>query len=99
MNQKELIEAVRVEGAMNNGLIIERVTKKEAEAWLEAVFDVLIRELVGGGEVSLPNVGKLKSAQKAARTGRNPATGEALSIPAKTVIKFVPAKALKDALA
>ena len=99
MNQKELIEAVRLQGAHNNGQMEHYVTKKQAEAWLNAVCDIVATELAEGGEVTLPGVGKLKTDRRAARTGRNPQTGEALEIPAKTVIKFVAVKALKDALA
>lgn len=98
MNQKDLIEAVRLQGARNNGYLNDRVTKKDAEAWLSAVCDVAAVELAEGGEVTLPGLGKLKTASKPARTGRNPQTGEAIQIPAKTVLKFVPAKALKEAL-
>ena len=47
----------------------------------------------------LHGIGKLKPLQKAARTGRNPATGEEIEIPAKTAVKFAAAKALKDAVA
>lgn len=99
MNQKDLIEAVRIQGARNNEQMLDRVTKKEAEAWLSAVCDIIAAELAEGGEATLPGLGKLKTDRRAARTGRNPQTGEALQIPAKTVIKFVPAKALKEALA
>jgi DNA-binding protein HU-beta len=52
-----------------------------------------------GGEVTLPGLGKLKTKQSAARTGRNPHSGEEINIPAKTGVKFVAAKALKDAVA
>lgn len=99
MNQKELIEAVRLQGAYNNGQMAPSVTKKTAEAWLSAVCEIIGAALIEGGEVTLPGVGKLKTDTRAARAGRNPATGETIQIPAKTVIKFVPAKLLKDALA
>jgi DNA-binding protein HU-beta len=49
-------------------------------------------------EVTLPGLGKLKLAGRAARTGRNPQTGEAVEIAARNTVKFVPAKALKDAV-
>ena len=51
------------------------------------------------GEVPLPGLGKLKTEARAARTGRNPQTGEEIQIAAKTVVKFSAAKVLKDALA
>jgi DNA-binding protein HU-beta len=46
----------------------------------------------------IPGIGKLVLVQRSARTGRNPATGETIQIPAKTVVKFRVAKACKDAL-
>lgn len=53
----------------------------------------------GVREVVLHGIGKLKTVAKPARTGRNPATGEEIEIAAKTAVKFVAAKALKDAVA
>jgi DNA-binding protein HU-beta len=50
------------------------------------------------GEIPLPHIGKLKVQDKPERQGRNPATGEAVTIPARRVVKFSAAKALKDAL-
>jgi DNA-binding protein HU-beta len=99
MNQKDLIERVRIQGAHNNEQILNAVTKKTAEAWLDAVCRVAAKALDDGEEVTLPGLGKFKVAFKAARTGRNPATGEAMQIPAKYVVKFVPSKSLKGALA
>ena len=55
-------------------------------------------ELYAGQEVTLPEIGKLKLGERAARTGRNPQTGESVRIEAKRVAKFAPAKALKDAI-
>lgn len=90
MNQAEFIDAV----AEQTG-----VSKKDLKTILDAVGGVAHAELVDGGEVTLPGLGKLKTATKPARTGRNPATGDSIEIPAKTVVKFTVAKALKDAVA
>src|SRR5213593_2868515 len=49
-----------------------------------------------GGEVPMSGLGKFRVAKRKARMGRNPATGEAIKIPAKTVVKFTVAKNLKD---
>ena len=65
---------------------------------VRATAYAIAAELVEGGEVSLPALGKLVAVQKAARTGRNPQTGEALSIPARTTVKFKACKALTEAL-
>lgn len=66
---------------------------------LDALKAVIEGELIKGNEITLPGIGKLVPVEKPARTGRNPATGEALQIPASRGIKFRVAKPLKDALA
>lgn len=89
MNQAELIKALSTEASL---------TQKEAEGILKKLGDVVAAELVDGGEVTLPGIGKLSVKKRAARTGRNPKTGEELKIKAKTVPHFSAAKALKDAV-
>jgi len=54
--------------------------------------------LIVDGEANIPGVGKLKLVLRKAREGRNPATGEHIIIPARMIIKFVPAKPLKDTI-
>ncbi len=54
--------------------------------------------LARGEELTLPGIGKITVKDRPARTGRNPATGEAIAIPAKRAVRLVPAKVLKDAL-
>lgn len=56
------------------------------------------REVRKNGEFALPGFGKLVLAQRKAREGRNPATGETIQIPAKTTLKFRLGKAIKDAV-
>jgi DNA-binding protein HU-beta len=56
------------------------------------------KEVVNNGEFSLPGLGKLVKVNRKAREGRNPATGESIHIPAKTVVKFRVAKAAKEAV-
>jgi DNA-binding protein HU-beta len=75
------------------------LTKKSVGALIEALSDVITATVSGGGDVTLPNVGKIALKSRDARVGRNPRTGEAVQIPAKKVLKFTPAKALKDAVA
>jgi DNA-binding protein HU-beta len=72
------------------------VDKKQAAAMLESLVGMAIREASAG--FVIPGLGKLVKVERAARTGRNPATGETLQIPAKTVLKFKIAKAAKDAI-
>ena len=69
------------------------------EVLLASLCKVIADELAKGGEVPLPHIGKLKVREVAARTGRNPKTGEALDIPAKRKAVLVPGVTMKDALA
>ena len=72
--------------------------RKTASQFLESLSDIAYREVKKNGEFTLPGLGKLVKQQRKARTGRNPATGEEIKIPAKTVIKFRIAKAAKDSV-
>ncbi len=64
-----------------------------------AAMSTITREaLTRGDELTLPGIGKVTVKDRPARTGRNPATGEAIEIPAKRVVRLVPAKVLKEAL-
>lgn len=72
--------------------------RKNVRDFLDALESTVVSEMKAMGEVPLPGLGKFKVQQRKARMGRNPATGEPLSIPAKTVVKFTLAKAIKDIL-
>lgn len=89
MNQAELIAAVATSAD---------VSKTQAEVVIKAVGEVVAAELSKGGDATLPGIGKLSITQRAAREGRNPATGEAIKIAAKKAVKFGASKPLKDAL-
>lgn len=69
-----------------------------ADVLLDSLCNVIAAELLGGGEITLPHLGKLKIKRTAARKGRNPRTGEVIDIASKKSVAFVTAKALKDAL-
>lgn len=73
-------------------------TKKDAASFLDALTDLAYGQVKSNGEFVLPGFGKLVKVRREARMGRNPATGESIKIPAKTVVKFRVAKAAKDAL-
>ena len=75
------------------------VTKKTSAQYLETMAALAIRETKRSGQFTIPGLGKLVKQQRKARMGRNPQTGEAIKIPAKTVVKFRVAKAAKDAIA
>jgi DNA-binding protein HU-beta len=72
------------------------ITKKQAGVALDALVDMAYKNAKAG--FTVPGLGKLVLMKRKARVGRNPATGEAIKIPAKTVLKFRIAKAAKDAV-
>jgi DNA-binding protein HU-beta len=75
------------------------LTTKQSTAFTELLAATAIQEAKKNGEFTIPGLGKLVKAQRVARIGRNPQTGESIKIKAKTVIKFRVAKAAKDAIA
>jgi DNA-binding protein HU-beta len=74
------------------------LTKRTASAILDEVAALAVFETKKTGSFTLPGIGKLVLAKRKARMGRNPATGKAIKIPAKTVVKMRIAKAAKDAI-
>jgi len=72
------------------------LTKKQAVEVLEQIAQLAYKN--AKNSFTLPGLGKLVLVNRAARMGRNPATGEAIQIPAKRVVKFRVAKACKDAV-
>ena len=88
---------------MNKGDLVNEVskvlkTKKDAQAAVDCVLSSITKELEKGGSVSLIGFGTFKVAERKARKGRNPQTGEEIYIAASKVPKFVAAKALKEAV-
>ncbi|MHB8382872.1 MAG: HU family DNA-binding protein [Candidatus Binataceae bacterium] len=74
------------------------ISKKQGKAALEELTALVVRELKKEGSLRLAGLGIFRKRQSKARMGRNPATGEAIKIPARTRLRFTPAKALKDAV-
>ncbi|MEK7524245.1 MAG: HU family DNA-binding protein [Patescibacteria group bacterium] len=74
------------------------LAKKQVVEFLDALVALAYKEVKGAGEFTLPGLGKLVKKHRAARMGRNPATGEQIQIKAKTVVKFRVGKAAKDAI-
>lgn len=70
----------------------------QARQALETAIELISDELASGGEVSIAGFGKFSVSNRAARQGRNPATGETIQIAASKSAKFSPAKGLKDRL-
>ena len=87
---------------MNKGILIEKVaqnmngTKKKAEQAVNAIFDTLEESLSSGEEIRLVGFGSFSVTQRKSRTGRNPQTGELMTIPANKTIKFKPGKELSE---
>jgi len=74
------------------------ISKKQAAAFLENLFDLAVKETRSAGKFVIPGLGRAVKAHRKARMGRNPATGEAIKIKAKTVVRLRAAKAFKDAV-
>ena len=90
---------------MNKAAIAEIIhekmggTKVSAEQTVEAILEAMVSTLKKGDEVSIAGLGIFSVKPRAARTARNPKTGEAIQVKATKVPKFRAAKALKDAVA
>lgn len=72
------------------------LTKKDSTEAVNATFEEIARRLEKGEDVDIPGFGKFTTVNKAAREGRNPATGAAMTIPASTAVKFKAGKTLKE---
>ena len=73
-------------------------SKKEVVEFMDAMVAMAYAVTKKEGEFTIPGLGKLQKKHRAAREGRNPATGATIQIPAKTVIKFRVAKQAKDSI-
>ena len=87
MNKTELVAAIADQA---------EITKKQAEAALKAFTDTVADELKKGEKIQLVGFGTFEVAERAAREGRNPQTGETMKIAASKAPKFKAGKALKD---
>ena len=87
MNRTELISAMSEKSEL---------TKVDTEKALKAFIDTVTEELKNGGKVQLVGFGTFEVTERAERQGRNPKTGEAITIPASKSPKFKAGKALKD---
>lgn len=89
MTQTQLVKEIATATGISN---------KQAKAVLDKYVDIAIAQTKKVGVCVLPGIGRLKKVERKARTGRNPATGATIKIPAKKVVKLTLAKALKDAI-
>jgi len=89
---------------MNKGDLINKIadgakiTKAQATDALNAVLDSIASELKGDGKVTLIGFGTFSVSKRDARSGRNPQTGQTITIDAKKVVKFKPGKELSDSV-
>ena len=72
--------------------------KKTANAALDALADIVMKEVAAGGAITVPGIGKVMCRARPERQVRNPATGETMMKPADKAVKVTIAKALKDAV-
>ena len=89
MNKQDLIEVMASSA---------NISKNAAERALNAFTDAVTDTLAGGNDVVLVGFGSFTTSKRAARTGRNPQTGEAIQIAAATVARFKAGKKLKEAV-
>lgn len=89
MNRSQLIDVISIKA---------EISKKDAEKALTAFTNVVTDTLVDGDKVQLVGFGTFEVVKRAARTGRNPQTGETIEIAASKSPKFKAGKALKDAV-
>ncbi|MCL4161249.1 UNVERIFIED_CONTAM: hypothetical protein GTU68_043355 [Idotea baltica] len=89
MNKGELIDSI----ANQSGL-----TKADSARALDATLDAITGTLMTGDKVTLPGFGTFSTSDRAARSGRNPQTGETIKIKARTVAKFKAGKNLSDSV-
>jgi DNA-binding protein HU-beta len=89
MNKTELVQALAASTEQSQAA---------AARSLDSLIQIVSAELAKGGEVVIPGFGSFKTGERAERSGRNPRTGEALTIAASTTVKFVPGASLKGAV-
>lgn len=89
MNKAELVTAIADQAG---------ISKKDAEASVNAFMDIVKQKVAKGGSVQLIGFGTFEKGERAARTGRNPQSGATITIPAQSVPKFKAGKAFKDAV-
>ena len=89
MSKQEFVDKVASEAGLS---------KKDASSAVDAVLKTIEDELRGGGEVSFTGFGKFHVAERGAREGRNPRTGESMQIAATKVPRFTAGSGLKKAI-
>lgn len=96
MTKKEMVDAIleSMPEQTKRGV----ANRLKVESFLEAFANVAAAELLGGGEITLPGIGKIKTVARKARTGRNPRTGQTIEIPAGRRLTARAFRDFRDAL-
>ena len=89
MNKADLINALAAKN---------EISKKDAEKAVNSVLDLIAEALKAGDKVQIMGFGAFEVKERAARTGKNPATGETIEIAASKAVVFKAGKALKDSV-
>jgi len=89
MTQTQVVKELALACETNN---------KVAKQFMTSLAELAVKETKKSGVFIIPGIGRLVRQERKARTGRNPATGETIKIPAKKVVKFRVAKSVKDAI-
>lgn len=89
MNKDDLIKAISDQ---------TQFVRKEASDALDTIFQVIGQSLSQGEDITLVGFGSFKVLKREERNGRNPRTGDSITIPATKVVKFSPGKGLKEAI-
>lgn len=90
MNKADLVQSVSISND---------ITKKMAAKIIDTLFEHIATSLQDGGKVAIAGFGSFNVKERAARTGRNPATGKSIEIDAKNVVSFKASKELKERVA
>jgi DNA-binding protein HU-beta len=77
---------------------VEGITRRQATAAFDAVFDAITAALKGGESAKVPGFGSFSVAERGSRKGRNPATGESITIKASRTVRFKAGKDLKETM-
>lgn len=96
MTKKEMIDSIMA--ALPKSGKEKPMSRLQVECVVEAFADISAAELLGGGEISLQGVGKLKVRERSKRNGRDPRNGEPIVIPAGKKVVFMPFKNFKEAM-
>lgn len=96
MTKKEMVDAILE--SMPEQTKRGTASRLQVESFLEAFANVAAAELLGGGEITLPGIGKIKTVARKARTGRNPRTGQTIEIPAGRRLAVSAFRDFRDAL-